>query len=118
MKIRKPEENGTIDCPRCNRPNPVELIYCADPDCIAVLHPGRTTCGGCRAAIPINARFCPECGQPMGFEREDERFTAGGSGLVKQENDGRVNPASQLKGGRDKPSALLGVCGIPGVRPP
>ena len=62
MKFGNPEENATIDCPRCRRPNPVDLIYCADPDCIAVLHPGRTTCGWCRADIPVNARFCPECG--------------------------------------------------------
>lgn len=67
MNIRKPQENATIDCLRCRRPNPVELIYCADPDCIAVLHPGRIACGGCCAAIPVNARFCPDCGRATGY---------------------------------------------------
>ena len=67
MNTRKSEENATIECPRCNRPNPVELIYCADSDCVAVLRPGRITCAGCYTAIPVNARFCPECGQATGW---------------------------------------------------
>ena len=70
MNIRKPEDGLSIDCPRCSHPNPVGLIYCADPDCIAVLHPWRTACGGCRAAIPVNAHFCPECGQPAKYYSE------------------------------------------------
>ena len=70
MKIRNPEEDSTIDCPRCSRPNPIELVYCADLDCIAVLHEGRITCGGCRAAIPVNARFCPECGRVTGYGKD------------------------------------------------
>lgn len=74
MKIRKSGEDSTIECPRCNRPNPGRLIYCADPDCIAVLYPGRTACGGCRAAIPVNARFCPDCGQATGYGKEPEGF--------------------------------------------
>ena len=78
MKIGKYSQDPTIACPRCNRPNPVELVYCADPDCIAVLHPGRTTCGGCRAVIPVNARFCPDCGQAPVFGMESERLDAGG----------------------------------------
>ena len=65
MKVRNFGKDSTIQCPRCRRPNPVELIYCADPECIAVLHPGRIACGDCRAVIPVNARFCPECGQAM-----------------------------------------------------
>ncbi len=74
MKVRNSEEDLTIQCPRCRRPNPVELIYCADPDCIAVLHPGRATCGGCRVAIPVNASFCPECGQATEYAKESEGF--------------------------------------------
>ena len=75
MKRRKSGEDSTINCPRCNRPNPVELIYCAALDCAAVLHPGRITCGGCRAAIPFNARFCSDCGHPTGYRSESEEFT-------------------------------------------
>ena len=80
MNIRNSEENATIDCPRCSHPNPAELIYCADPDCIAVLHEGRITCGVCRAVIPVNARFCPGCGQATGYGKEAERLDAGGIG--------------------------------------
>ena len=70
MKISNSGEAPTIDCPRCRRPNPVKLIYCADPDCVAVLHEGRITCGGCGAAIPVNALFCPNCGQATGYGKE------------------------------------------------
>ena len=59
----------------CHRPNPVELIYCAALDCAAVLHPGRTACDACRAAIPVNARYCPDCGHPTGYRSESEGFT-------------------------------------------
>ena len=69
MKNCDSGEDRTINCPRCRRPNPVELIYCAVPDCAAVLHPGRTACDACRAAIPVNARFCPDCGHPTGYQR-------------------------------------------------
>ena len=75
MKRRKSGEDQTINCPRCQRPNPVELVYCAVLDCAAVLHPGRTACGACRAAIPVNARFCPDCGHPTGYRSESEGFT-------------------------------------------
>ena len=75
MKRRKSGEDSTINCPRCHRPNPVELIYGAVLDCAAVLHPGRTACGACRAAIPVNARFCSDCGHPTGYRSESEGFT-------------------------------------------
>lgn len=67
MKFGNPAGNATIDCPRCRRPNSVDLIYCAYWDCIAVLHRSRISCGACRAAIPVNDRFCPECGQATGL---------------------------------------------------
>ena len=70
MKVRNSEDDSTIQCPSCRRSNPVELIYCADPECTDVLHSGRITCGGCRSAIPVNAGFCPECGEPTGYEKE------------------------------------------------
>ena len=75
MKNCDSGEDRTINCPDCHRPNPVELIYCAVPDCAAVLHPGRTACAACRAAIPVNARFCPDCGHPTGYRSESEGFT-------------------------------------------
>ena len=68
MKRRKSGGDQTINCPRCHRPNPVELVYCATLDCAAVLHPGRIACVACRAAIPVNARFCPQCDQATGGE--------------------------------------------------
>ena len=74
MKRRKSGEDSTMNCPRCHRPNPVELIYCAALDCAAVLHPGRTACDACRAAIPVNARFCPDCGHPTGYRSESKGF--------------------------------------------
>ena len=63
MKNCDSGEDRTISCPRCHRPNPVELVYCAVLDCVAVLHPGRTACDACRAAIPVNARFYSDCGR-------------------------------------------------------
>ena len=66
MKTRSSGDDPLIVCPRCRRSNPASLIYCAVPDCAAVLHPGRVACCGCGAAIPVNARFCPECGQATG----------------------------------------------------
>ena len=90
MKIRKSGGDSTIDCSHCHRPNPVELIYCAAldcaaVDCAAVLHPGRTACDACRAAIPVNARFCPDCGQATRYGKEAEVFNAEGirSGRAK-----------------------------------
>ena len=70
MRICASGEERTISCPRCHRPNPVELIYCAVLDCAAVLYPGRTACDACGAAIPVNTRFCPDCGQATGYGRE------------------------------------------------
>ena len=67
MKRRKSGEDSTINCPRCHGSSPVELIYCAVLDCAAILHPGRTACDACRAVIPVNARFCPDCGRATGY---------------------------------------------------
>ena len=75
MTLGKPQEDSTINCPRCRRPNPARLIYCAAVECAATLHPGRMDCGGCRAEIPVNARFCPDCGQATGFGTVPETFT-------------------------------------------
>ena len=75
MKICDSGKDQTINWPRCHRPNPVEQIYCAVPDCAAELHPGRNACDACRAAIPVNARFCSDCGHPTGYRSESEGFT-------------------------------------------
>ena len=69
MKVRKSKVDSTIACPHCRPPNPAEFIYCADSDCIVLLHPGRINCGSCRAAIPVNARSCPDCGHATDTER-------------------------------------------------
>ena len=63
-----PGGESMMSCPRCRRPNPVWLIYCGGEDCAAVLYPGRAACGSCLSDIPVNARFCPRCGQQTGFE--------------------------------------------------
>ena len=67
LTIRDFKDESPIDCPRCLQPNPPELIYCSDESCAAILHPGRIACGACHAAIPFNARFCPQCGRPTGY---------------------------------------------------
>ena len=57
-----------------SQPGPADL--CAAVECAATLHPGRMDCGGCRGAeIPVNARFCPDCGQATGFGTVPETFT-------------------------------------------
>ena len=75
-------EGQTINCPRCHRPNPVELIYCAVLDCAAMLHPGRTACDACRATIPVNACFCPDCGQATRYLEKRKSSTPRESGQV------------------------------------
>ena len=35
-----------------------------------VLHPGRIACGAFCAAIPVYARFCPQCGQETEYGQE------------------------------------------------
>ena len=62
MKIGTPSEDSTIDCSRCHRSNLVALVYWAPLGCAAVLHPGRIICRACRASIPVNTLFCPDCG--------------------------------------------------------
>lgn len=73
MKTRRSGDDALIGCPRCRRPNSASLIYCA-----AVLHSGRITCGACGAGIPVNARFCPECGHATGYVMQSERLNDGG----------------------------------------
>ena len=77
MKTRRSGDELLMICPRCRRSNLVELIYCDALDCAAVLHPGRITCATCRAAIPVNARFCPECGQATGNDMSWLSFRLG-----------------------------------------
>lgn len=63
MTVGDFQDDSLINCPRCHTPNPSALIYCDDENCAAILHPGRITCEVCHAAIPVNTRFCPECGR-------------------------------------------------------
>ena len=57
-----PVQNPILTCPKCHRVSSPELIYCADEDCIAVLHPGSRTCKECHLSVPVKAFFCIECG--------------------------------------------------------
>ena len=60
-----PQPAQVIQCPRCKQSNPMELIYCANESCIAVIHPGRQICNACQSSIPVNAFFCRECGAKL-----------------------------------------------------
>ena len=77
-------------------PNPAVLIDCAGLDCANVQHPGRITCKGCHAAIPVNARFCPECGQATVYGKESERFDAGGFRVVAAKVSRTYNEYGQI----------------------
>ena len=66
VPARQPIGEPMISCPQCYRLNPAWLVYCESRECVAVLHPERAVCGACRSQIPVNARFCPDCGQPVG----------------------------------------------------
>ena len=59
----KPAAPPTIACPQCNRANLDDLIYCDEEDCAAVLYPGSRFCAYCGQSIPVNAIYCPECGE-------------------------------------------------------
>jgi len=49
-------------CPQCGQENSQELIYCHNSQCSAIIHRVLGRCHNCRCFIPINAKFCPECG--------------------------------------------------------
>ena len=53
-----------VTCPGCGQPNPANLIYCGNSLCLAPLYPGNRFCSSCGVWTPVNARFCPKCGQP------------------------------------------------------
>lgn len=50
-------------CPQCGRENDRSLIYCAY--CAGTLLESSRQCGGCRHFAPVNAHYCPTCGQEM-----------------------------------------------------
>ena len=51
-----------VACPRCGHPNPANFIYCSNSVCLAQLYSGNRFCMSCGAQMPVNAKFCPECG--------------------------------------------------------
>ena len=53
----------SVPCPRCGLPNPANLIYCANSQCLATLYSGNRFCSSCGTQTPVNARFCPACGR-------------------------------------------------------
>ena len=63
MTDSQPDDDPKMPCPKCGRPNPVSMVYCDNENCIAELHPEKTTCMWCLASLPGNAKFCRECGR-------------------------------------------------------
>ena len=55
----------SMTCPQCNLANPVDLVYCDDEGCAAVLYPGNRFCAYCGERIPVNGNYCPECGSRL-----------------------------------------------------
>ena len=53
----------SVPCPRCGLPNPANLIYCGNSQCLATLYSGNRFCSSCGTQTPVNARFCPACGR-------------------------------------------------------
>ena len=53
----------TLTCAGCGQSNSLNLIYCENASCVAVLHQGRQFCAGCGGQTPSNAVYCPECGR-------------------------------------------------------
>ena len=51
-----------VACPRCGYNNPANLIYCSNGVCLTPLHLGNRFCMSCGVQTPVNARFCPVCG--------------------------------------------------------
>jgi len=51
-----------VTCPGCGHINPANLIYCGNGACLLPLHSGNRFCIRCGVPTPVNARFCPACG--------------------------------------------------------
>ena len=58
-----PAASPFVACPRCGLPNPPNLIYCGNSQCLAPLYSGNRFCSNCGTQTPLNARFCPACGR-------------------------------------------------------
>ena len=74
MSDSRPGQDPKIPCPY-RHTGQARLLYCAKWDCSGVLQLGRTTCHARPAAIPVNARFCPEWSRATGQEKGVEQFT-------------------------------------------
>ncbi len=57
-----PQAAPGIACPNCKATIPPESKFC--PECGTALTGGE--CAECGAEVPANAKFCPECGQQLG----------------------------------------------------
>ena len=51
--------SAIMPCPICNRANPVDLVYCDDERCAALLYPGNRFCAYCGQRAPANGIFLP-----------------------------------------------------------
>ena len=60
-----PAAVASVICSSCGLSSPADLIYCENPGCIAVLHPGGRFCARCGFQAPPNAVYCSECGQAV-----------------------------------------------------
>ena len=57
-----PAPRPRVACPRCGHNNPASFIYCSNSACLMPLHSGNRFCTRCGVPTPVNARFCPACG--------------------------------------------------------
>jgi len=55
---------ATVPCVACAKPIPVDSRFC--PECGAAQTPVAQTCAGCGAELAAGAKFCPACGQKVG----------------------------------------------------
>jgi len=57
----------TVNCPKCNTPNPQTNKFCAS--CGGKLGPTTIACPKCNAQMNEGSKFCPSCGAAMGAKK-------------------------------------------------
>lgn len=51
---------ASIECPECRAANPLDAKFCVE--CGTSVRPVAAVCGACGVTLPSGAKFCPECG--------------------------------------------------------